>query len=671
MMRWLIRLIGTLMVFVVLAVGALFLMPVDRIANIAADQIRSATGREVVIGGDVSLSLWPTLGASLGSLSVANAAWSQQGPMLEAKDVSVGIDAAALLSGTVKIKHISAASPVVRLQTRADGSASWDFSTGDAAPAATDSSSSGLPAGFSLDQFEVSDATFIYEAEGAAPISYTGTDLSLKLPDPAGQLSFEAVVHPASSPVSITGTVDTIAEFLEGEVRGVEVTASTSSSTVSLKGRAGVSGDIAGRLSVKTSSTDDLMASFGLAGLDLPAGLGRALSLDTDMTFTGGTQIALRGLSADLGEGNTIAGDVDVVLSDVPQVTANLQTGAFDVSMLTADDGSTEAAGSGWSTDPIDASGLAAFNGDIALSAGSLDLGMMTLGATRMAIRNDRSRMVVDLSEVQAYDGTIAGEFVMNNRSGLSVGGNLTMANLQVDGLLRDFAEISDISGLATSNISFLGVGQSLDQIMRSLRGQGAMSLAKGRIQGFNLDQLMRTGKLQGGTTVFNELKATFTLDQGNMINTDLFATLEDFEASGEGRIGLGAQDIEYLFTPKALRINKSQGGLAIPVSLSGPWSDVKIRPDLKAALDLNLDAEKERLERKLKEEAAQKEQELKDKLDREKEEVEARLKAREAELKQKLQAEAAQKLKLQSGEDDLKKQLEEKAGSALRKLFD
>jgi len=216
------------------------------------------------------------------------------------------------------------------------------------------------------------------------------------------------------------------------------------------------------------------------------------------------------------------------------------------------------------------------------------------------------------------------------------------------------------------------------------LRGNGSVLLAGGRIQGFNLDQLMRTGKLQGGTTVFDDLTATFLMDQGNVVNTDLFANLQDFEARGEGRIGLGAQDIDYLFTPKALRLNKAKGGLAIPVRIRGPWADPSIKPDLKAALDLDLDAEKERLERKLKEEAARKEQELKDKLAREeqalkdkvareKQEAEARLRAKEAEAKRKLQEEAQRALNLQSqnAEQELKQKLEQEAGNALRKLFD
>ena len=61
-MKWIIRAIGILLLILVVAVGSLFLLPADRIARIAADQLRNLTGREVTITGDVGLTFWPVLG---------------------------------------------------------------------------------------------------------------------------------------------------------------------------------------------------------------------------------------------------------------------------------------------------------------------------------------------------------------------------------------------------------------------------------------------------------------------------------------------------------------------------------------------------------------------------------------------------------------------------------
>jgi AsmA protein len=157
------------------------------------------------------------------------------------------------------------------------------------------------------------------------------------------------------------------------------------------------------------------------------------------------------------------------------------------------------------------------------------------------------------------------------------------------------------LTGSGDAEMSFLASGSSVDAIMRSMSGKGAVRLGQGTIQGLDLNTLMGSGKGSGGTTVFDSLGATFTMTAGNLNNDDLLFVLPNYEARGKGRIGLGAQDIDYLFTPSALRANSGKG-LAIPVSIKGPWSDPRIRPDLEAAINLNLAEEKAKLEQKAKE---------------------------------------------------------------------
>jgi AsmA protein len=106
--------------------------------------------------------------------------------------------------------------------------------------------------------------------------------------------------------------------------------------------------------------------------------------------------------------------------------------------------------------------------------------------------------------------------------------------------------------------------------------------------------------------------------------------------------VGLGARDIDYLFTPVLLEGENSRG-LAIPVRIEGPWASPRIKPDLEKALDLNLKAEREKLEQK-----------AEDRLERE---VQKRLKVTPEEG--------------QSLEDAVRDKIEDKAKDTLRKLFD
>jgi AsmA protein len=378
--------------------------------------------------------------------------------------------------------------------------------------------------------------------------------------------------------------------------------------TMDFAGRATATGDAEGRLSADLPSTAAVLAALGMAGVNPPKGLGQAVRADGLVVVKAGKTLALRKATLRLDQ-NQLGGDVDVKFSgDRPHVTARLSAGDLDFAGLSGGDGGPGT--DGWSSEVIDAGGLAAVNGQARITAKSVDLGTLKFGATDITMVLDRSRAVFSLTRLAGYGGGFGGEFVINNRNGLSVGGKLSATAVEVSALLSDLAGITRLSGKGDGAISFLGVGGSVDAIMKSLKGEGRIAMAGGKISGFDLDQLMRSGDGSGGTTIFDALAARFTMDKGNMVNDDLKMTLPGVEATGRGRIGLGARDIDYLFTPVALKGRKGKG-LAFPVRIRGPWAAPRITPDLKAAIDLNLAEEKKALEDKI-------ETKVKDKLSQE-----------------------------------------------------
>ena len=96
-MKWIGRLLGFVLVVILVTLVSVFFLPADRIAKLAAEQMQAATGRDVTISGDVSMTLWPVLGVSAGGLEVGNADWSDQGPMLTAENAAIGVDLLAYL----------------------------------------------------------------------------------------------------------------------------------------------------------------------------------------------------------------------------------------------------------------------------------------------------------------------------------------------------------------------------------------------------------------------------------------------------------------------------------------------------------------------------------------------------------------------------------------------
>ncbi|MGC1496838.1 MAG: AsmA family protein [Sulfitobacter sp.] len=617
-MRLIKWIFSVLLLIIVVAVVSLMLLPADRIAKIAADQLRKATGREVSISGDVSMTFWPVLGVSAGQLEVGNADWAKEGAMLSTSNASIGVDAMALLSGEIRITNIEAQSPTISLEQRRDGRASWEFTDGAGeAQIETETSPTRAAKPVTIQKLTITDATLIYDAEGADLVSYSGVDLSLDWPDSAGAAEIVAALRPARDKVTVEATIDRFASFLTGEVQPIRARLSAKGGGVTVTGRASLKGAVAGDVWFKASDTGAFLGELGLGDVALPAGLGRKADVKTQVTLTPDRRLALRDMVADLG-GNTLRGGADITLNGTPQVNATLSAGALDLSGLSGGEGSSGSGGgggggtagpSGWPTSPIDASGLASFNGAIAIKADSIDLGTLKLGPTRSLLTNDRSRMVFELRDVAAYGGKMVGEFVMNNRNGLSVGGKLTALGVEMQPLLTDAAGLSRFSGKGDAEVSFLGVGGNVDTIMRSLKGNGAVKVGRGAIEGIDLDKLLGSFDVEGGTTVFDSLGAKFTIDGGVLRNDDLLMLLPNFNATGTGQVNLGAQTLDYTVVPKALRVNGGRG-LAVPVRISGPWADPKIKPDLKAAIDLNFDAEKKQAEERVKQKLQEKLQE-------------------------------------------------------------
>ncbi|MEL7013222.1 MAG: AsmA family protein, partial [Pseudomonadota bacterium] len=594
-------------------VATVFMLPGDRIAKLASDQISNLTGREVTMSGDTRVSFYPILGVSTGAVTIANADWSDKGPMFAADSLKIGVEPQALWGGDIRITGLEAQSPRVHLEKAADGRVNWELGVDGVAPSGqsgdeTAESTTSTRLALTLDRALIEDATFIYDDHSTgARTEMAGMRLDLRWPDYDGRATFDVTLRPASDDIEISGFLDKVGAFIDGAVSDVSAKVTLPSGEAAFSGRASADGQVEGQLTAELDDTNQAMAALGQPPADLPVGFGRSIDASTHVTFTSDQRLSLRDLILDLG-GNRLTGAADLALAgDTPVVTARIDAGDLDLSALSGGEsagGEAEAAAqsSGWSKDPIDASALGLANGELALTANSINLGDLQVGATKTKLKLDRSRLVFQLQNVRAYDAVIKGRFVMNNRSGLSVGGKLNVQGIDMERFLKDAADIDQFSGTADASLEFLGVGQTQHQIMNSLTGDGSFQTGRGVIAGIDLDRLMRSGDITGGTTIFDTMGATFVIKDGNVFNDDLNMELPLAKADGEGVIGLGTRNLNYVFTPKLLE-GENSTGLAIPVRIKGSWDNPSILPDLGKAIEMNLAAEREQLEQQAEEE--------------------------------------------------------------------
>ena len=578
-MRLILRLLSAIVITVAVAIVVLLMLPGQKLAQIAARQIEAQTGREVRFDGDVGFMFWPTLGLRANDVSIANAPWAGPQPLLSAGRLNIGVDAAALIGGDVRITELTAIVPELNLATNADGVGNWELGGQDAASADVAGVEASEAPAFSLESLSVSGARLTYAPHGGEVVELSQVDVALDWPQGGEAATLSATLRPFGEPLTVAGSIRGFDGFLAGAPSDVDLRLMAAGATGHYRGQLALDGAAQGRLEAEVPSTEALAAALGVAAPGLPQGLGQAMAIKTDVSIApADQQIDLKGLALSL-DGNAVQGAAQVVLSDPLQVTADLTGGALKIPATAGHVGAPSDT-AGWSTDPIDASALALMNGRVAIGFDSLDYGGVVLGASRITTEVERSRAVVSFAPLTVFGGRVDGQVIANNRAGLSVAAKLGFAGVQLQQLLGHTAGYNKLTGTASGRVDVLGVGDSENAILQSLKGSANFDVGRGKFTGFDLQGLMNPDGGDGGTTVFRNLSASFALADGNARSSDFVANLDVLKATGEGRIGLGAQDMDFTFTPTAFG-GADGGGISVPVRVHGPWSNLSYTPDL------------------------------------------------------------------------------------------
>lgn len=604
-MRFLIRSVLGLVLLIAVLVAGLFMVPADRVARIAADKFTAATGRSLSIEGPVRASLWPRLAVTTGPITIANADWSDAGPLLTAQALDIGVDMATLFGGAVKITGITVDAPRILLERARDGRENWVFDA--LAPSATANPDTANGTEFSLELAKITDGALSYIDHGSdSRITLGAVNGTASIPNvrAAADITLSATMN--DQPAEISLEIAQFEPFLAGQVVGVDLRLRAGGADIAFAGRAGFSPpEATGALNADLGDLTAISRLAGMATPVLPQGLGAgSVAVQGDLTLTAKGNAHLRKATATL-DTTRLAFEADLVSGGPrPKLSAQVQAGALRL-VLPGSDAQAAGVGDGWSTAAIDVSALGMMDANIALSADSIDLGGIKLGTTRLVMALDRARAVFDLAQVGAYQGGVTGQFVVNGRGGLSLGGDLRATAIAMQPLLQDLAGYDRLIGTANLELKFLAVGNSTDALMRGLSGSGSASFGKGELRGLDLAGMLRNldpGYVGAGQkTIFDTIGGTFSIDKGTLTNNDLVLKAPYVTASGAGTVGIGARRLDYRLVPTALAATDGTGGVKVPLLITGPWANLSYRLDLESLARERLDAEAAALEARAK----------------------------------------------------------------------
>lgn len=680
-MKLIVRLVSLVVTLAVLAAAAAWLVPAKKLAEIAAAQVEARTGRALAIGGSVVPQVWPVLGVVAEDVTLANAGWSDGGPMFRAKRLEIGLDAAKLIGGEVRVTALVADAPEILLERAADGRGNWEMAAPAAASApAPKGGGGGSAAGggsslppVALDRVEVTGGRLVF-FDHAAGTRVELRDIALRtaVPDLAGPVGFDLTAVLNGQAFAVTGRVAALDPFLGGKVEGLTAELVAGAARLRFDGRAGLSPLAAeGALDADLADLSALSALAGIERPALPAGLGQSrVTVAGQATLTAEASAHLRGGKVGL-DGNAMAVEADYTPGEArPRLVATVSAGALDLSALTGGSGGASgggaakggttgaakggaakggAAAGGWPEVAIDGSALGALDAEITLAAQALDLGILRLAPVKGRLSLDRARAVVDLAEAGAYGGGISGQVVANAREGFSARADLALEGLDMQALLAQLAGFDRLKARGTLRFNLLGSGDTLAALMKSLAGEGSLALGQGEYRGLDLaGMLMNLDPSYVGPedkTIFDGVSASFTVAKGVLSNDDLKLQAPLVSVTGAGEVDIGRQRLDYRLKPVALAGTAGKNGVMVPLIVKGPWSSPDLKLDVEAIAGDKLDAERAKLEERAKEELAKKAaEELGVEIDPKASKKEARKAARKA-LEDKAKEEAAKAL--------------------------
>ncbi len=283
--------------------------------------------------------------------------------------------------------------------------------------------------------------------------------------------------------------------------------------------------------------------------------------------------------------------------------------------------------------------------------------------------------------KAQLYQGRYNGDMQLDVRQDVArVSVNESLQNIHAGPLLKDFMGEERISGIGDIAFKLTAEGLEPDQILSSLNGDARLALSSGAVRGFSLPFLIRKAKAKiekqtvpndefANQTEFSEMQASIKIRNGVVNNQDLLVKSPFVRISGKGEVNLVTQTIDYLATGVLIKSATGQGGvnidevkgLSIPVHVRGTfaepkfdlqWDEIlkqrakdvldKTKAELKAKLQAEAAAEKERL-RQL---AAQKEAELRARAEAEKQRLKQEAEQKKQEAEQQLKEQAEEKLR-------------------------
>lgn len=612
-MKKLLKIVGALVALLIIAALVIpMFISAEYLKSQLVAQVKTATGRELVIKGDASLKIFPNIAVKVEDVTLGNPAGFSSKFFAHVDKLETGAALKPLLNKELRITGIAVEGAVLNLEENAAGAKNSEFT--NSKPATPEAAAEPKAAGEKpspLKQLAIGDVTLKNSSvtiikPGAKPMVISDINLTVRGADGSAPLKIEGSANYQKETVKLKVGLEKSKAFLAGKSSPIELSAALPAGNISFKGAA-INKEKLSAEGALDASISDLPKLLGWAtGKPAGAGLPHKVVLKTGFFMQNPQAFALKDatLSADA---LSATGSLAISLEGaVPNIKGALKMSELDLDALSkpasgeakAAAGSSGAGGGGasdgWSSAPIDASGLRAANANVKLSIGKLKSGKVEVSNIAADLALNNGVMKLALGNASLYGGAAKGTVSLDGSgAGLGLGANVDLSKVQIEPLMVALSGASKLEGVANLSLDVNGRGASERALVSALGGKAAMRINDGAIKGINIASFLRRAQ-KGGLllsesssekTDFTELSANMTIANGIVSNDDLAMKSPVLRLSGKGTVSLPQKTINYRLVPNLVATIEGQGGkdasgLAVPLMVSGPWSNISVTPD-------------------------------------------------------------------------------------------
>ncbi len=576
----------------------------------------NALGREVSIGDDLSIRIFPKTAFRVQDLTIANADGFDGETLARVKDASVGVKLFPLLSGSVEVDRFVLTEPAINLIRKADGSVNWNLAAGAADQDTEETAGGRQPRDLKLGDVRIIDGRAAYRDEQAGrTFAAEDIDVGVVLTSLKAPLEVDGSMVFQGEPTKIDLVLTNLSTLMAGEAANLklDMTLGETSAGADLSVVSADALSYAGPIDFNAPDLPAFAALTGTTLADAPGFDSLALSGDIE-----GGASAMRLDGARIGFDEIDAqGSMTLDWSGAkPRAAGILSTELLDLRPYMPPPATSADGFPAWSEAKMDFTGLRNIDADFDVSADQILLNDLQIGESRLKLTVDNGRMTADIPELAMYGGLGSGRLVVNARGATpSFAGNFDMEAVNAQPLTIDLMKHDNLLGLGAFKLDFTASGDSQAAIMSSIDGAGGFDLSNGALKGVNIAKIvqaandLRTGGINPAAlsnavatargpreeTDFSTFLSNFSIADGLVNAPTISMTGPYLTMNGTGQVNLAAQTIDLRLAPRATTTADGAEGrsLAVPVRIGGTFAKPVIGIDgetlAKAALQETL----------------------------------------------------------------------------------